>query len=91
MSELLSYSAAQNRYEMIVDQYVVYADVRREGDVLTIKYVYAPPELRGTGAAGRFMQSLMDTARAEAVKVIPVCGYAATWIERHPETQDLLA
>lgn len=91
MMEALSYNAALARYEMPIDQYVVYADVRREDDVLTIKYVYAPPELRGTGAASRFMQALIDQVRAESLKVIPVCGYAASWIARHQDAQDLLA
>jgi predicted GNAT family acetyltransferase len=33
----------------------------------------------------------MDWARAEGLKVRPVCGYVASYMRRHPQTQDLLA
>jgi predicted GNAT family acetyltransferase len=91
MTETLSFNAAQSRYEMAVGDATVIANVTRDGDVLRIKYVEAPPALRGTGAAGRFMKLLMETARAENLKVIPVCGYAATWIDRNGEYTDMLA
>ena len=91
MTSPLTHNAEQSRYEIIENGHTVYADYSRAGNVLSIKYVYAPPELRGTGAAGRFMQHLMDLARAEKLHVIPICGYAATWIQRHPNYHSLLA
>jgi predicted GNAT family acetyltransferase len=91
MISILTNNAKASRYELAVDGHIVYADYGRDGDILTIKYVYAPPELRGTGAAGRFMEALMELARAEKLKVIPVCGYAATWIQRHEDYHGLLA
>lgn len=91
MTNPLTHNAAHSRYEMIESGHTVYADYSRAGDVLTIKYVFAPPELRGTGAAGRFMDALMQMVRAENLTVIPLCGYAASWIARHPDYQDTLA
>lgn len=81
----------RNRFELDVDGKIVFANYRRNGTVLTIPYVEAPPSLRGTGAAGRLMQGIMERARAEGLTVVPVCGYAATWIHRHREYRDLLA
>jgi len=80
----------RHRFELNVDGQVVFADYRRKGDVLTILHVEAPPALRGTGAAGRFMQGVMDKVRAEGLKVMPVCSYAVAWLERHKEYQDLI-
>ncbi len=48
---------------------MVFADYRRQPGRLVITYVEAPPELRGTGAAGRLMQGVIEAARAEEVKV----------------------
>ena len=48
------------------------------------------PSLRGTGAAGRLMRGVMETARAEGLKVVPICSYASAWIRRHREYHDLL-
>ena len=81
---------AQSRYELDVDGRIVYANYRRLGSTLYIPYVVAPPALRGTGAAGRLMEGVMEHARAERLKIVPICGYAALWMRRHREHHDLL-
>ncbi|MCE7886733.1 MAG: N-acetyltransferase [Alphaproteobacteria bacterium PRO2] len=70
---------------MSFDGDIVYANVRKDENTLYIDYVFAPEELRGTGAAGKFMEQLMDTVRAKKMKAVPICGYAASWLRRHSE------
>lgn len=89
MIEKVVFNKDRSRYEMDVGGHIVYADIRRQDSMLFIDYVEAPPALRGTGAAGRFMQGLMEQARTEKLQVTPICGYAAAWIMRHPEFQDI--
>jgi len=69
----------------------VFADYAVQGETRVILHVEADPALRGTGAAGRFMQSLAEHARAEGLKLAPRCSYAAAWLKRHPEFDDLKA
>jgi predicted GNAT family acetyltransferase len=69
----------------------VWADYADRGEARAVLHVEAEPELRGTGASGRFMQSLADHARREGVMLIPVCGYAVAWFRRHPDQADVLA
>ncbi|HRI37429.1 MAG TPA: GNAT family N-acetyltransferase [Nitrospira sp.] len=85
----ITYNHAENRYEMSFDGQIVYAEVRRDRKVLYIDYVYAPPELRGKGAAGAFMAQLMSVVGAEGVKAVPLCGYAVSWLQRHAEYKDI--
>lgn len=80
---------AKSRFEYQVDQSTAFANYHVTGETLYIDYVEAPPELRGSGAAGKLMQYVMDTARTQNQKVIPICGYAASWITRHTEYDDL--
>ncbi|MFY4727525.1 GNAT family N-acetyltransferase [Nitrospira sp. BLG_2] len=87
----VTYNEAQQRYEMPIGNLVVYADVRRDTNTLYIDYVFAPQELRGKGAAGEFMGKLMDVVRAQKLKAVPICGYAAGWLRRHSEYQDLVS
>ena len=87
----VTYNEAEKRYEMPFGHLVVYANVRKEKNTLYINYVFAPRELRGKGAAGEFMRQLMDVVRAEELKAVPVCGYAASWLGRHSEYQDLIS
>jgi len=39
--------------------------------------------LRGTGASGKLMQNIIDFAQKEKLKVIPICGYAASWMAKN--------
>jgi predicted GNAT family acetyltransferase len=82
---------ARRRFELDADGLVVFADYRRTEKVLFIRYVEAPPRLRGTGAAGRLLEGIMQQARTDGLKVVPLCGYAALWLRRHKEYHDLLA
>jgi hypothetical protein len=67
----------------------VFADYVVQGKTRVILHVEADPALRGTGAAGRFMQALAEHARAEGLKLAPRCSYAVAWLKRHPEFDDI--
>jgi hypothetical protein len=78
-------SGNAGRFELSEQGKTAYADYRREGDILTILHVYAPPALRGTGTAGRLMEGIVAAAKAEGRKIAPACSYAAAWLEKHPQ------
>ncbi len=80
---------ALQRFELPVGDQVVFADYRRQPGRLVITHVEAPPNLRGAGHASRLMQGVLEEARAEQVKVLPLCPYARAWMQRHPAYRDL--
>lgn len=82
---------ARGRFELTENGLTAFADYRLDGDVLLIPHVEAPHALRGTGAAGRLMQGVLDQVRSRGQKVAPLCPYAAAWIRRHPEYEYLVA
>lgn len=84
-------NTAESRFELVEDGKLAYADYRQEGNVLVIPYVESDPALRGKGTAGRLMTGVLDSARERGLKVTPICGYAAAYIQRHPEYHDLRA
>lgn len=69
----------------------VWADYAVQGNARIILHVEAEPSLRGTGAAGTFMQALAEHARAERLKLVPRCSYAVAWLKRHNEFRDVAA
>lgn len=71
---------AASRFELDVDGDLVVADYRRQGSTLFIDWVEAPPQLRGSGAAGRLMAAIVAQARADGLGIVPICGYAAGWL-----------
>ena len=84
-------NAAAHRFELVEAGQVSFADYVRQDGRLVIPHVEAPVALRGTGAAGRLMEGVVAHARAEGVKIVPVCSYAAAWLRRHREHADLVA
>ncbi len=84
-------ASERSRFEFDVAGQVAYADYRREPGILVIRYVYAPPPIRGTGASDRLMTAVADSARAEDRKIIALCGYAYSWLRAHKAHRDLLA
>ncbi|BAI75855.1 hypothetical protein AZL_d00290 (plasmid) [Azospirillum sp. B510] len=83
MGQAVTDNRAMNRFELKVGGQTVFADYRRDGRTLVISHVEAPPALRGTGAAGRLMEGVVALARAEGLRIVPLCGYAALWIRRN--------
>jgi len=70
---------------------VAFADVDPIGpDALLIKHTEVLPAEEGKGYGSALVRSLLGHARAEGKKVIPICPYAAAFIRKHPEFQDLV-
>lgn len=70
---------------------LVFCDYAVRGNTRALLHVEADPSLRGTGAAGRFMESLATHARAQNLKLQPICSYAVAWLRRHPDFSDVPA
>ena len=81
----------RSRFELTEDGHTAFANYRRQGAVLLIPHVEAPPALRGKGTAGRLLEGVAAHARAHGLKIEPICSYAAAWFHRHREYGDLLA
>ena len=84
-------NTAQSRFEMDVEGQLALADYRRSGGKLVITHVETPPALQGRGVAAQLMAGVVDAARAEGAKIVPICSYAAAYMRRHKEHADLLA
>ena len=53
-------------------------------------HIEAEPQLRGTGAADRFMTALSSHAREHHLTLAPYCSYVRAWFKRHPDAADVL-
>jgi predicted GNAT family acetyltransferase len=83
MAMKLTDNIAEGRFELTEDGHLAWATYRLHEGHLIIDYVFAPPELRGRGTAGRLMEGIVEEADARALRITPICGYAATWLRRH--------
>jgi len=89
MTDTFRHNPELSRYELEEDGFLAWADYQRAGHRLVIPHVEAAPALRGKGSAGRLMSRVAETARAEGMRITPLCSYAAAWLRRNDP--DLIA
>lgn len=80
----------ESRFELEENGLLAWATYRIRDGQYQLPHVEADPPLRGTGAAGRLMQQIVDYARANQLVLVPRCSYARAWFARHPEAADVL-
>ena len=80
----------RHRFELDADGHVAFSNYRREGDILTIMHTEVPAALNGRGIGSALIRGVLDTARAQWLRVNPLCPFAAAYIGKHPEYADLL-
>jgi predicted GNAT family acetyltransferase len=79
-----------SRFEATVEGQACVAQYRIYGKVMMLTHTGVPKALRGRGIAAALVQAALDHARAKGLKVRPDCSYAEAYMQRHPETLDLL-
>lgn len=85
------HNEAESRFEVSIEDELAKADYRLRDGVMRIVHTEVPRPLEGRGIAAALIRAALEHARARGLKVDPQCSYAASYIQRHPETQDLLA
>ncbi|MDB5431127.1 MAG: N-acetyltransferase [Caulobacter sp.] len=91
MTDAFRDNREENRFELEVDGLLAFADYQRRDGRLVIPHVEADMALRGTGAAGWLMEKVALAARQEGAKIVPLCSYAAAWLRRHKDFDDVVA
>lgn len=86
----IQHNPAASRFEVGLDEGLGVCAYRRQGDVLLLTHTEVPPQVQGRGVAAALVAATLDWARAEGLRVRPLCGYVGAYMRRHPETLDLL-
>ena len=81
----------RNRFELDADGHIAFSNYKSADGVLTILHTEVPKALEGHGTGSALIRGVLDIARSQGLKVIAVCPFAKSYIERHPEYADLLA
>ena len=81
-----------SRFEIRLGDEVAFAEylVRPHAQALVLPHTVVPPAFEGKGVASKLAQYAMAYAREHGLKVIPTCPFMASYIQRHPEVQDLV-
>jgi predicted GNAT family acetyltransferase len=56
------------------------------GSNLTVYHTEVADELQGQGIAAKLLATMVAYARANQLKIIPLCPYVQSQFKRHPDT-----
>jgi len=85
------HNVAEERFELRIGAEVCLLNYRRSAGKLVIYHTEVPPPFESRGLAERMTRAALDFARSENLQVQPRCSYAAYFMQKHPEYDDLLA
>jgi len=82
---------SQSQYTILADgEPVGFAVYQVAGHDIAFTHTEVDPSKQGKGYAGMLVQEALDDVRATSdLRVVPACSYVATWVERHPEYDEL--
>jgi predicted GNAT family acetyltransferase len=63
---------------------------QRRDDLVAFVHTEVPEEAEGEGVGTALAQAGLDWARAEGLRVLPLCPFVAAYVQRHPAYRDLL-
>jgi len=87
---IVVHNPTASRFEATVEGHRCVADYRVHGGVMSIDHTYVPPPLEGRGIAAALVEAALAHARAQGLRVRPVCSYVAAYMRRRRDTHDLL-
>ncbi|HUN70848.1 MAG TPA: GNAT family N-acetyltransferase [Steroidobacteraceae bacterium] len=81
----------RRRYELDLEGGLAFIDYRREGRKVIMTHAEVPAALRGAGVGSALVKGALALVRERGEKVVPRCSFVAQYMQRHPQTLDLLA
>lgn len=90
-------------YTVIHDEQVQRFEVFESGQIAYLQYALTEPygymdllhtvvpkQLEGQGVGSALVQTALDYARDEGLRIIPTCPFVQVYLKRHPEYQNLV-
>jgi predicted GNAT family acetyltransferase len=82
---------AAHRYEAhIGGELAGYIDYVLKRDRIALVHTEVLPAYQGQGIAQQLASYALDDARRRGLRVIASCPYVRSYVERHPETHDIV-
>lgn len=82
---------AASRFEARVGgAFGAYCEYETAEGVIVLVYTEVLPQFAGQGLGGKLAAGLLDDVRRRGLAVIPACPFIRSYIERHPQYQELV-
>lgn len=76
---------AEHRFAVHSGDVTAVIDYQRMGDRLVLPHTGVPQQLEGHGIGNLLVIEALEWARAENLRVVPLCPFVRAFLHRHPE------
>ena len=87
----VTHNEEAHRFEATVDGLPSLLAYRQFPDRLVFYHTEVPAPLEGHGIAAKLTRTALDFARANHLRVVPLCPYVSSFLLKNREYQDLLS
>lgn len=87
---IINADAAQRYEARLGDDLAGFLDYKVLPDRIALIHTEVLPEFQGHGIGAALAKFAFDDARRRNLVVIVICQYVRSYVERHPETQDIV-
>lgn len=87
----VTHNEAARRFEATVDGLRALITYRRFPDRIVLQHTEVPAPFEGHGIAAKLTRGALDFARANHLRVVPLCPYVSSFLRHHREYDDLLS
>lgn len=86
----LRHAPEKNRFEAETGAGTAVAEYMRVGNTLIFTHTEVPEALEGQGVGSALVKYALEYVRTEGLTASPLCPFVKSYIQRHPEYQDLV-
>lgn len=79
-----------HRYEAYLDgELAGFLDYVRDDERIALVHTESFPQFGGRGVGSALARTGLEAAREDGVRVLALCPFVKTWVEKHPEFADI--
>ncbi|SNT71252.1 GNAT family N-acetyltransferase [Psychrobacter sp. LV10R520-6] len=86
----ITHNQDAKRFETSIDDKTGYISYQERGDTLVYDHTIVPQVLGGRGVGSALVKHALDYAREHNKKIVPQCSFVSSYINKHPDYQDLI-
>ena len=81
---------SESRWEIRVGEELVgIAAYQRAPEEIVFTHTEIDDGHEGEGLGGTLVRAALDDVREQGLKALPICPFVQSWLDRHPDYQDL--